>query len=254
MKLASKELILKILGFCALPLIWYLMADVFSLSSPLLFPTLKSVLTRLCNILVSESFLIDFSHTVYRWMLGFSLGVITGTFCGLIVGMSINVRKFIEFPLEFLRSMPVTAIFPLFLIVFGIGDPSKIAMAFTPTFLLMLVNTSYGVTLADITRRRMAFVFGASQQDIFFKIITMDALPQIFVGLRLALSQSLIVTVVSEMFIGTDYGLGQRVYDSYLTNSITSLYAFLIVLGIIGYLINKALLMIEKRYIFWTAK
>ena len=106
-----------------------------------------------------------------------------------------------------------------------------------------------------ITRRKMAAVFGASKFQIFrLIIIIMDALPQIFVGLRLALAQSLIVTVVSEMFIGTDFGLGQRVYDSYLTNSVTTLYALLIVLGVIGYGANKLLVFLESRIVFWTGK
>jgi NitT/TauT family transport system permease protein len=191
---------------------------------------------------------------MYRWAIGFSLGVSTGILLGLILGLSTRLRSFFEFPLEFCRSLPITAIFPLFLIVFGIDDPSKIAMAFTPTFLLMAVNTSYGVLLTDPTRRRMAAVFGATRFQTFGKIIVMDALPQVFVGLRLALTQSLIVVVVSEMFIGTDYGLGQRVYDSYLTNSVSTLYALLIVLGVIGYLFNRVLLFAEARFVFWAGK
>jgi ABC-type nitrate/sulfonate/bicarbonate transport system permease component len=127
-------------------------------------------------------------------------------------------------------------------------------MAFTPTFLLMLVNTSYGVTLSDRTRRKMALVFGATPIQIFIKVIAMDALPQIFVGLRLALTQSLIVTVVSEMFIGTEFGLGQRVFDSYLTSSLSSLYALLIILGLFGYFTNKLLMLVERKVVFWTVE
>ena len=74
-------------------------------------------------------------------------------------------------PIEFFRAMPVTAIFPLFLLFFGLGDGSKIAMAFFPTFLLMLINTYYGVVLASPERRNMAVVFGATPTQVFKYIV-----------------------------------------------------------------------------------
>lgn len=242
------------LGILILPLFWFISQDLLSLMSPILFPSLSDVSRRLFTILQNGSLASDFIYTVCRWLIGFSLGVIAGVVFGLFLGVSETAKRISEFPVEFMRSMPVTAIFPLFLIIFGIGDESKIAMAFTPTFLLMTVNTMYGVAYAEPLRRKMAKVFGASRWQIFTKIVAKDALPQIFVGLRLSLAQSLIVTVVSEMFIGTDFGLGQRVYDSYLTNSITTLYALLIVLGTLGYLANRVMLFTEKRILFWTGK
>lgn len=243
-----------IAGFLLLPSVWWLSADILQIASPLLLPSLKTVIERLFTMVIQGSFFDDLIVTLYRWVIGFSAGISCGVLVGLILGLSTRLRRLLEFPMEFIRSMPITAIFPLFLIVFGIGDPSKIAMAFTPTFLLMVVNTTYGVLLSDATRRRMASVFGATRLQIFRFIVVMDALPQIFVGLRLALAQSLIVVVVSEMFIGTDYGLGQRVYDSYLTNSVPTLYALLVILGVVGYLLNKLLLIIESSFIFWTGK
>lgn len=243
-----------IAGVALLPSLWLLFVDLLQLVSPLLLPPLVVVLKRLSVLLAGGAVYEDLFATLFRWLCGFAAGTCLGVVAGLVLGISSRARRLFEFPLEFMRAMPVTAIFPLFLIVFGIGDPSKIAMAFTPTFLLMTVNTTYGVTLSDATRRRMATVFGASRMQTFRFITTMDALPQIFVGLRLALAQSLIVTVVSEMFIGTDFGLGQRVYDSYLTNSVPTLYALLIVLGIVGYAANKMLVQLESRIIFWTGK
>ncbi len=245
---------LRILGILILPLVWLLTADLLQLASPLLLPKLADVIARFYQLVTDGTLWHDFYSTFLRWLAGYSLGVFAGILCGLIIGLSTKVRITTEFLVEFFRAMPVTAIFPLFLLVFGIADSSKIAMAFTPTFLLMLVNTSYGVTLSDPGRRRMAQVFGATKFQIFRYVVIFDALPQIFVGLRMALAQSLIVTVVSEMFIGTDYGLGQRVYDSYLTSSIPTLYALLIVLGILGYTSNKIIMALEAKFVFWTGK
>lgn len=242
------------LGLFFVPLIWFVSADIYMLVSPALLPPLKNVGGKLYFLLHSQQLHQDILATFSRWSMGFVSGALSGTLCGLLLGLSKKAMRYSEFTIEFFRSMPVTAIFPLFLMIFGIGDESKIAMAFLPSFLLMIVNTTYGVTLAEPLRRKVARSFGATNFQIFSKIVLMDALPQIFVGLRLALAQSLIVTVVSEMFIGTDYGLGQRVYDSYLTNSIQTLYATLIILGTIGYVANRCMLLIESRTVFWTGK
>jgi ABC-type nitrate/sulfonate/bicarbonate transport system permease component len=245
---------LRLIGILLIPSVWFFAADVCEFSSPLLLPSLGSVCHRIVALINDGTMFLDLSSTLRRWFFGFSIGIISGIMVGLMFGVSTTLRSIVEFPLEFLRAMPVTPLFPLFLIIFGIGDSSKIAMAFMPTFLLMIVNTSYGVTLSDPTKRRMAAVFGASSSQIFRTIVALEALPQIFVGLRLALAQSLIVTVVSEMFIGTDFGIGQRVYDSYLTNSVTSLYALLAVLGVIGYLSNRALLALESYLVSWAGQ
>jgi NitT/TauT family transport system permease protein len=82
----------------------------------------------------------------------------------------------------------------------------------------------------------------------------MEALPQIATGLRVAISISFIVVVVTEMFIGTNVGLGQRIYDSYLTYRIPELYATLVVIGFLGYIVNKALILAEHKAIHWTGK
>jgi NitT/TauT family transport system permease protein len=100
----------------------------------------------------------------------------------------------------------------------------------------------------------MARVFKATFWQVCTRVIFFEAMPHIFLGLRLAISLSLVVTVVSEMFVGTESGIGQRIYDSYLTNSVITLYSYLIILGIIGYAINKTIIAIEERLIHWVGK
>ena len=245
---------LNIVGFVALLAVWIAIADIAHFASPQLLPAFSDVIQRLYTITVNGTLLGDFWATMYRWVSGFVLGCTFGVAGGLILGLNPRFYKTIEFPIEFFRTLPVTAIFPLFLIIFGIGDASKIAMAFVPTFLLMLINSAYGVSHASKARIIMATVFGANQTQIFWRIVVFEALPQIFIGLRLALSLSMIVTVVSEMFIGSDKGLGQRIYDSYLTTQTTTLYAVLIVLGVLGYVLNKAIIFTEQRYVFWSGR
>lgn len=243
-----------ILGFLLLAILWLVTVDVLKIVNPMLLPPLQDVLVRLGQLAVDGSLGHNFLATMMRWTYGFGLGATLGVVVGLALGVMPRLYRVLEGPIEFLRAMPVTAIFPLFLMVFGIGDASKIAMAFLPTFLLMLINASYGVAHASPERRCAAQVFGANRWQVFRYVVFFEALPQIFIGFRLALSLSLVVTVVSEMFIGTDTGLGQRIYDSYLTGSVTTLYAFLLVLGLVGYAINKISMAIEKRLVFWAGR
>ena len=235
-------------------LLWFLVADWGNLVTPLLLPPIQHVVQRLWELLGTSPFCMDLIGTLSRWGIGFGLGVIGGGLAGMIRGMQRRWYRFLEFALEFLRAMPVTAIFPLFLIMFGIGDYSKIAMAFLPTFLLVLINGAYGVLHASRARLTMAAVFGANKLQTFCAITFFEALPQLFIGLRLAVSLSLVVTVVSEMFIGSDFGLGQRIYDAYLTNNVNTLYAVLIVLGGIGYSLNKMVMWAERHIVHWVGR
>ncbi len=243
-----------LVGMGVLALLWLGVADWTHAVSPLLLPPLTDVLTRLAQLTFSGTLLADTQATLLRWAQGFGLGAVLGTLAGLGLGTAPRLYRWLEGVIEFFRALPVTAIFPLFLMIFGIGDASKIAMAFLPTFLLMLINASYGVLHASRDRRRAAQVFGATPFQIFRYVVFWEALPQIFIGLRLALSLSLVVTVVSEMFIGTDTGLGQRIYDSYLTNAVTTLYALLLVLGLLGYGLNKLSMSLEKRCVTWAGR
>ena len=127
-------------------------------------------------------------------------------------------------------------------------------MAAFPTCLLMIVNSAYGVFNVTPERRKVARVFGATSMQIIRKVDLPEALPQVFIGLRLSLSLSLIVAVVSEMFIGTDIGIGQRIYDAYLTNSAASLYSYLLLVGLMGYVINKFAMLLESKVIFWAGR
>jgi NitT/TauT family transport system permease protein len=144
--------------------------------------------------------------------------------------------------------------FPLFLLVFGIGDGSKIAISCFISFWVILVNSAYGSLHGSKIRLRVAESLKIDNWQLFSKIVFMDALPQIFIGLRIGLSLSLIAVVVSEMFIGSNIGLGQKIYDSYLTYETSYLYAWLIITGFTGYLLNKIFTRIERNTVHWVGK
>src|SRR3989338_3663156 len=144
--------------------------------------------------------------------------------------------------------------FPIFLLFFGVGDVAKIAISSFAVFWILLVNTIYGVWGSSAIRLKVAKLFKASKYKIFTNVIIFDALPQIMIGIRLSISIPLIITIVSEMFIGTQYGLGKVIYDSYVSYDTTQLFATIFVVGVLGYIINKLFIVFEKKTIHWVGK
>ena len=224
------------------------------LVSPLLLPSPVSTVKRLLEVLFSGDLIPDIKATGYRWASGYALGILAGVPIGITLGLSKRLYESVEFLLDFFRSLPVTALFPLFLLAFGIGDGSKIAMVFASAIFVIILNSAYGVQHATKTRIKMAKSFGATDWQIFRMIVFFESLPGTLVGMRVALSLSLIVVIVSEMFIGTKFGLGQRIFDAYSRNYVAELYAVVLFIGIIGYLLNKIFVRFEQRVVFWAGR
>ena len=120
--------------------------------------------------------------------------------------------------------------------------------------LIIIFNTAHGVMNVKNSRVLAAKIMGATKSQIFKWILFWESLPQTFIGLRSAISLSLVVIIVTEMFIGTTSGLGRRIIDSQITYEIPTMYAVILLTGIIGYLLNLVFLLIEKRLIHWMGK
>ena len=243
-------------GF-ALPLLclalWYLVTSL-KLVPPLLVPSPTATFRRLVGLFLHEHLTSDIGATAWRWGCGYILGCLIGVPFGLFIGNSRKVYAASYPTLDFFRSLPVTALFPLFLLLFGIGDSAKIAMAFSAALFVVILNCAYGALQAKETRLRAARVFGASEGQVFRWVVFFEALPQTLSGMRTSLSLCLVVVIVSEMFIGTQLGLGQRVFDAYTVNDTEKLYAVLVLIGLLGYLINRGFVWAQTRIVFWTGK
>lgn len=234
-------------------LLWIVLTT-FKIANPLFLPTPWATFSRLFELISSQEIFPDIGRTASRWFWGYTLGCLVGIPIGILMGLSKKIYNSLEFAIDFFRSLPVTAVFPLFLLVFGIGDKSKVAMTFTAVVFIVILNSAYGVIQTKKTRIRAAKTFGASNWKIFRYVVFFEALPHTVVGMRASLSLALVVVVVSEMFIGTQFGLGQRIYDAYTRNSIDALYAVILLLGLIGYLSNRLFVLIERKVVFWAGK
>lgn len=192
--------------------------------------------------------ILTFSRTLVSFLLASTLGIPLG----LIIGYSTNIYKASELVIDFFRSVPSTAFFPLFLLLFGVEDLSKIMLSAFVTFWIILINTIHGVWNSSKIRVQVAKVFKCSNLQIFKDVLFFDSLPQIFVGLRSALSVSLVIVVVAEMFVGTKFGMGRKIYDSYTSYKTANLFSDIILTGLLGYTVNKTFLSLQKRVVHWT--
>src|SRR5207237_10427426 len=116
------------------------------------------------------------------------------------------------------------------------------------------LNPAYGVMQRKAVRSQVAILFGASRWQLLSEIVFWEALPQTIIGLRIALSYALIVEIVCEMFMGSQKGLGQRVFEAYNTYLIVELYSIILLVGLTGYLLNKLFVLVESRIVHWVGK
>jgi NitT/TauT family transport system permease protein len=233
--------------------VWTIFSN-FKIINPLFLPLPQTVFLEIINLCMSRSIFPDILFTLYRTFLGFILACLIGIPLGLLMGYSDRIYHSLEFTVEFFRSIPSTALFPLFLLFFGIGDWSKIFLAAWAAGLVLIINSMYGVHLGKELRIKAAKTMRISGFNLFRKIIFPEALSPIFGGMRIAISLSLVIVVVTEMFIGTNFGLGHRIIDAQLVYRIPEMYAVILITGILGFLVNKGFILTEKKIVHWKGK
>jgi sulfonate transport system permease protein len=231
--------------------LWYVLYWT-AMVNPLFLPPPHTVLLTLIDLLKAPEVWKDIGSSLWRIIVGFLIASLLGIPVGLLMGYYKKVNLAFELVIDFFRSLPALAVFPLLMFFFGIGDIAKIATAVFSCSLIVVVNSIYGVTSSKKTRQIVALLMEANRREIFGKVILMDALPQIFVGMRTSLSLAVVVIIVTEMFIGTNWGIGHRIFEEQLTYRVPEMYASIIIAGLIGYILNKGFVALERRVVHWS--
>jgi len=199
------------------PLLLFLLWDAsvrFGFIKQILLPTPWDTLVALVSGLAGGPLLTDFAVTVKRTLQAFAIAALVGVPLGVLLGSNERAYRSVEFLIDFFRSTPSSALIPLFLLVFGVSDVNKVAIAAFGALLIVLFNSAYGVMNARKQRIMAAKVMGASRWQIFKDVLIWESLQPTFVGLRSAVSMALVIVIVAEMFIGSDTGLGHRIIDA----------------------------------------
>jgi ABC-type nitrate/sulfonate/bicarbonate transport system permease component len=244
---------LPVVGVAGLLLIWTLTAWA-RLVDPVLLPSPAATFRAMWTGMTSGKLGVDFVKTVERTIAATAIAAVIAIPFGILLGSSEKLYRSVEFVIDFFRSTPASAMFPLFLVLFGVGDLTKISVAAFGAALVILFNVAYGVMNARKTRILAAKVMGASPLRVLTDITLLESLPQTFVGLRNGVSLALVIIVVAEMFIGSTDGLGQRVFEAQQLFAMPDMYAAIFAAGALGYGLNLMFLVIERRFVHWSGK
>jgi sulfonate transport system permease protein len=252
MKSDKTEAFLPVVGVVGLVAIWSLVTW-RQWVDPVLLPSPIATFDSLCRGM-EGTLGFDFLKTVYRTAASTLIAAVIAIPLGIVLGSSERLYCSLEFVIDFFRSTPASAMFPLFLVLFGVGDETKIAVAAFGAILVILFNVAYGVMNARKTRLLAAKVMGASRWRVLFDVMLLESLPQTFVGLRNGVSLALVIIVVAEMFIGSQDGLGHSVFEAQQLFDMPRMYAAIFAAGAFGYGLNLLFLLIERRFVHWSGK
>ena len=253
MKTEKLEPLLPIVGVVGLLAIWSL-ASWRQWVDPVLLPSPAATFNALWRGMDGGALGFDFVKTVYRTAAATAIAAVIAIPLGIVLGSSERLYRSLEFVIDFFRSTPASAMFPLFLVLFGVGDETKISVAAFGAMLVILFNVAYGVMNARKTRLLAAKVMGASRWRVLFDVMLLESLPQTFVGLRNGVSLALVIIVVAEMFIGSQDGLGHSVFEAQQLFDMPRMYAAIFAAGALGYGLNLLFLLVERRFVHWSGK
>ncbi len=247
----SKNIVVSVAVAAALLVVWWIVA-IFRLIDPIVLPPPQGVGWALLGMLKTTEFPLDIGVTLGRVGVAIVLAGALGVPVGLYLGYRKTVYSTVEAPLHALRSIPASALFPLLLIVVGVGNAAIIVLAAYPSLLVVLVNSANGASLANKRRLYQADILGLSAVEKIREVLFFEALPNIFDGLRTAVSYALVLVIAVEMFIGVgDRGLGRRIYDYQVAYRIPEMYAAILIAGSLGVLLNWVLTRLERRLLVW---
>lgn len=245
--------LLPAIGPIALFVVWDIVVR-FKFVSPVLLPSPLSTLGTLVTGLWGGALLTDFWYTLLRTFEAFGIAAVLGVPLGVLLGSNQRAYRSVEFLVDFFRSTPSSALIPLFMMIFGVTDINKVAIAAFASILLILFNSAYGVMNARKQRVMAARVMGANRWQIFKDVLIWESLQPTFVGLRSGVSMALVIVIVAEMFIGSDNGLGHRIIDSQQVLNVRDMYASILCAGALGYALNILFLVLERRIVHWSGR
>ncbi|MGC4025533.1 MAG: ABC transporter permease [Mesorhizobium sp.] len=216
----------------------------------LFFPPLSKVLAALWDMIQSGLLFEHIGISLQRAALGFLLAVLVAIPLGFLMGRYPLFEKASDFLVQTLRNTSQFALLPVFILVLGIGEASKVAVTFYAAVFFLLINTIVGVKSVDPLLVKAARSMGTSDWDLFKKVIFPSAIPSIVAGARLGVKTSLFSVIAAEM-LAAQSGIGYLIQNSSLMLETDRMYAGILTLTIIGLVLNYLLVAGERRATRW---
>ena len=242
-------LIERSLGILVFLLLWELLPRLGLANGGYLSPP-SAILQTIWELAVSGALFKHLEASLYRSLAGLLLAIASGVSLGLLMGWFARLEALVDPLLQFFRQTSALALFPVFILFFGIGELSKVAIIFWAAFWPILLSTISGVKQVDKLLIDSARSMGASRGFLFYKVVLPAASPSIFTGIRLAGAYCVTALVAAEM-IGAHSGLGFLTLNSQEVFQVPSMYAGILLLALVGLLLNFVLALVERRFPGW---
>lgn len=233
----------------ALALLWEL-APRFALTDATFLPPLSEVLAAGWTLALNGQLWQHASASIARVLGGFSIALLYAIPLGLAIGWYGRLGQFLNPMIELLRNTAPLALLPVFLLLLGIGEVSKVTMVVYACSWPLLLNTISAVKQVDPLLIKSARTMGASSRQLFLKVILPASVPTIFVGIRLASATAILVLVAAEM-VGAKSGLGFLIIYAQFSFLIPDMYFGIIAITLIGVTLNFLLELVERRLTAW---
>jgi ABC-type nitrate/sulfonate/bicarbonate transport system permease component len=240
---------LGVVFIAALLLLWEIVAA-SGIMPAMSFPRMSSILATWWNLMVSGELPAELLPSLWRMFAGYAVGVVLGIVLGLLMGYVRFFYNLLEPITEVLRPIPSPAYLPIVILFLGIDDEMKIFMIAFASLFPVLLNTYSGVRSVDPVQLQTARTFGVSGRKLLWQIVLPASAPYIFTGMRVSLALALIVMVISEM-VAASSGIGYFILSAQRGFKIREMFAGVLTLAALGYILNRAFLAIENRVLAW---
>lgn len=225
----------------------------------LYFPPISEIIGRFfelwlsgppSSLFLTEGVAADIVPSLARMLGGWTIAVIAGVLLGVAIGRNRVLGDFVEPIVHFVRAIPPPALLPIFFILLGFGNEMRVALIAFAVVWPVLLNTIDGVRSVDTLHLDTGRVFEFDRRKVFFGIVLPSASPKIFAGMRVSLSVALIIMVISEM-VGQQEGIGSIILGAQRTYRMLDMWSGILLLGILGYVLNAILALVESRVTRW---
>jgi len=213
-------------------------------------PPTSRIAGALAELLGEGRFWTAVTDTLRGWFLGLAIAVALGVVVGFVLGTVPVLREFTASTVEFLRPIPSVALIPLAVLLFGTELSSVLLLVVYAAFWQVLVQVLYGVRDVDPVARDTAYSFGLGRWTRIRHLLWPTALPYLLTGIRLAAAVALILAITAELIIGAP-GLGNEINRAQSGGAVDSMYALIIVTGLLGVAVNVLARRLERAVLSW---
>lgn len=226
-------------------------SSVFGWINPAVFPRLDTIFAALWKGLASGALIDDIAISLQRSGIAFGAAVLIGIPLGLFMGQMAALERALDPLLQFFRQTSALALYPVFILLLGLGEASKVFVIFWATLFPILLSTIGGVKEVDSKLIEMARTYGAGSIAIFRRVVLPASVPAIFVGLRLSATTALLLLIAAEM-IGANKGIGFQVMNAQYNFQIPLMFAAIFLLAFLGLAANALLVLLQRKLCRWS--